>query len=621
MFILGTATIRLMGAIGWYVRRLSVMRPSEVFGHLRKAVFRVRDSSEYLVSSSAGEPRPIAYPSPPEKRLLSARYCESIVEEADDLISGKWVLFRDISLHVDSPPQWQKDYLSREDIFDNRPFRYLNHRTLKDADIKVVWDLNRWTQIVRIAQAAYVTEEPHYGETVTRWLEDWVEVNPPFRGWNWTSALESAIRLINFAWIEALLENRIDEALRDAIVMPHSRYTWRHRSSGSSANNHRLGELAGLIVAKCRWQNSEKGTPKIEELKALFEREILSQFSEDGGNKEQAFHYHLFSFEFIIHAYFSLLSLGIEFRPEVLERIRSTASFIVNMQSPDMRWDFGDSDDAVLVPFGDQIPTSLHTWSDWLERLPGSDGPTQWLGTEPFSVSKKGDGWYVAEQSGYAVFRDDDWFVRLDGSPLGYLSIAAHAHLDAMHASFWFRSHALIVDPGTGTYFFDSQTRQRLADETAHNGPVVGTIPMADRRGVFLWLDHHPTPTIWQGEDRDVFVQSDHHEVSRRRRIRPTEDGWVVEDVVQSTVLSPVSISWHFAPEVGVEQVNAHTFRLTCYEAVLWLRVDSSWKKVSLDASSLVSPSFRVLTTGSAINLVGESNGPRPYVTVLEKQG
>jgi hypothetical protein len=521
---------------------------------------------------------------------------------------------------VDSPPQWQKDYLSGEDIYDDRPFRHLNHRILKDADIKVVWDLNRWTQLVRIAQAAYVTGRHEYVEKVTRWIEDWVDVNPPFRGWNWTSALESAIRLIHFAWIEALLQNRLDPSLRDAVVTPHLRHTWRHRSFGSSANNHWLGELASLIVARCRWRISEKGIPSVEELKALFESEVLSQFAEDGGNKEQAFHYHLFSFEFVIHVYFSLLSLGIEFQPEVVDRIRSAGSFVVNVQSPDKRWDYGDSDDAVLVPFGDQIPTSLHTWTDWLERCPDSTNPTLWLGPTPFEVSKQGDGWFLAEQSGYAVFRDDDWFVRLDGSPLGYLSIAAHAHLDAMHVSFWFRSRPLIVDPGTGTYFGDSKTRERLVDETAHNGPVVVTVPLADRHGAFLWLDHHPAPSIRLDENLEVSVQSDHHGVSRHRRMRPAEDGWVIEDDVRAPEPTRVSITWSFAPEVVVERLNAHAFELTCCENKFLFRVDSAWQQVDLDLSSLVSPSFRVLCDGPAIHLLGRSNGPRPFVTVLERQ-
>jgi hypothetical protein len=112
----------------------------------------------------------------------------------------------------------------------------------------------------------------------------------------------------------------------------------------------------------------------------------------------------------------------------------------------------------------------------------------------------------------------------------------------------------------------------------------------------------------------------DHHDVSRTRRVRPTEDGWVVEDVVQSPKPVGVSITWSFAPEVNVEQTGDLEFRLTCGEAVLWLRVDSVWNSVKLVYSSQVSPSFRVLTFGSAIKLVGESNGSRPYVTVLERQ-
>ena len=403
-----------MSALDWYVRRLLAMRPAEVIAHLRKAVYRNGDSFKYRRKDYVIEICNEAYPDPPKKDSIAESYCRATVKEADELMAGKWTLFRDLALDVDSPPLWQKDYLSGKNIFDNRPFKFLNHRKLKGADIKVVWDLNRWSQLVRIAQAAYVTGEECYVETVKRWLEYWVEVNPPFRGWNWTSALESAIRLIQFAWIESLLEDRIDVTIRDAIAIPHVRYTWRHRSSGSSANNHWLGELAGLIVAGCRWKTSANESPGVEELKVLFEREIIAQFAEDGGNKEQAFHYHIFSFEFVIHAYCSLLSVGLQFRPDVLKRIESAASFIVNFQSPDRIWEYGDSDDAVLVPFGESIPSSSQSWCDWLQQENGVGGPAQWLGTSHFSIPKIKNGWLLAEKSGYAVFRDESWFVRVD---------------------------------------------------------------------------------------------------------------------------------------------------------------------------------------------------------------
>jgi hypothetical protein len=609
-----------MGRSDWYRRRLLAMTPTEVFAHIRKAVFRARDSSESLEFPSINEPRAGAYPFLLERPCFSSEYRQSIVSEADDLLAGKWILFREISLQVDTPPKWHKDYLSDEEIFETRPFGSLNHRNLNNADIKVIWDLNRWTQLVRIAQAEYLTEKGHYGDTVTRWLEDWIEVNPPFRGWNWTSSLESAIRLIQFAWIEALLENRIQPDLRDAIVTPHLHYTWRHRSFGSSANNHWLGELAGLIVANTRWGIPMRRVPNIEILKERFETEILRQFSEDGGNKEQAFHYHLFAFEFIIHVYYALQNSGLEIRPDVVDRIRAAASFIVNLQSPDLRWDYGDSDDAVLVPLGENIPTSLHRWKNWLEGQAEPNGLSSWLGSSPFSIHTKKQGWYLAEHSGYAAFSDDDWFVRLDGSPLGYLSIAAHGHLDALHVSVWYRSKALIVDPGTGAYFFDPDIRQKLADQAAHNGPFDPFSRDASRRGVFMWSDHHPRPSLWLGSNADASAQFDHRGISRRRSMGLTEGGWTIEDEVRSARATEIATTWIFAPDVKVEQMDSQTFKLMSGEAVLWFGVDSSWERVRLGPPSMVSPSFRVLDSGPAIFLVGESNRPRPYVTFVGRK-
>ena len=160
-----------------------------------------------------------------------------------------------------------------------------------------------------------------------------------------------------------------------------------------------------------------------------------------------------------------------------------------------------------------------------------------------------------------------------------------------------------------------------VADPGAHNGPFDPSLRLARRHGVFMWSDHHPAPSIWLGQDQDVSVQSDHREVSRRRRVRPTENGWIIEDQVRSSETTTVSVNWTFAPEVRVEQVSPRTFKLTCCDAVLWFKVDCSWEKVLLDTSTLVSPSFRVFDVGSSIRLDGVSNGPRPYVTHLERQG
>src|SRR5207249_10139177 len=96
-----------------------------------------------------------------------------------------------------------KDLATSESAFK------LNHRDLPGgADIKLIWELSRWYHLVRLAQAAYVLGDELAGKTCVRWLEDWVAHNPSYRGWNWTSALESGMRLIQFTWIDALLNGQ-----------------------------------------------------------------------------------------------------------------------------------------------------------------------------------------------------------------------------------------------------------------------------------------------------------------------------------------------------------------------------------------------------------------------------
>ena len=607
----------LIRTLTWYFRRLSAMELTEVFGHLRRNWASMRDSARGTRVFAVDEPPRGAYPGVRLTRDIPGVDIARILEEADEIIAGRVTLFQEIRLSIDSPPKWQRDYLSGCDISDRRPFRFLNHRHIVSADIKVIWDLNRWSQLVRLAQACFLSEKREYGDTVIRWLEDWLRENPPFRGWNWTSALEAAIRLIHFAWIEALLGDRIHGDLRNAIVSSHARYTWRFRSFGSSANNHWLGEIAALIVAACRWRLAERDLPNLDVLRDLLEDEILLQFAGDGGSREQAFHYHIFALELVLHAYFSLLSVGVPLRSDVVERIESAVSFAVNFRSPGLGWDFGDSDNAVLVPIGDRVPFSGQRLIDWLARGSSSEARDPWLGSPPFSVCGRNRGWFIAEESGYAVSEDDEWFVRVDGSPLGYLSIAAHGHLDALHSSFWFRGRALIVDPGTGAYHFDEDARERLAGERSHNGPVVEGYPLAKRKGVFMWAGHHPPPSLELGRDDDAIVEIEQRHAVRTRRLRRRDKGWVIEDRVQTPRTARVSVTWIFEPGIRVEEIERGTFRLDSGDGVLCFRVDRAWEQIRLE-TALVSPSFRVLAYGAAINLVGLSNGPRPYVTILD---
>ena len=108
----------------------------------------------------------------------------------------------------------------------------------------------------------------------------------------------------------------------------------------------------------------------------------------------------------------------------------------------------------------------------------------------------RSENWRLLPDSGYAVYASQDWTLRWDLSPLGYLSTAAHGHLDALHLSIWYRGVAFVIDPGTGAYYADAAVRARLASWEAHNGPHPGGASFPKRLGTFLWGEPHATPLV-----------------------------------------------------------------------------------------------------------------------------
>jgi hypothetical protein len=395
----------------------------------------------------------------------------------------------------------------------------LNHRSLSGgADIKLIWELSRWHSLVRLAMAACVLNRERAALKCIQWLEDWVEKNPPYQGWNWTSALEVGMRLIQFTWIDALLSDAAartaksalraaDEsvptrlsALRQKILGPHARYVWRHRSFGSSANNHLLGELTGLIVAIGRHPALTRWTAPLDKLQYLWQRQVLAQFADDGGNKEQALNYHLFSWEFCWQARSALVAAGRNLAPAVEQRLSLAAEFFGIVQVETDAWDYGDSDNAFVTPFS---PTHGRRRQNGATGCAASRKATQSrIGGEPpawaprTSKLAEASGGIVCPNSQIVIERWNSWVLRFDVSPLGYLKTAAHGHLDALHISVWYRGVAIVVDPGTGVYYPDPALRAYLASWPAHNGPHPAGVEFPKRLGPFLWSNHHAVPKL-----------------------------------------------------------------------------------------------------------------------------
>ncbi|WP_461524221.1 heparinase II/III domain-containing protein [Prosthecobacter sp.] len=595
-------------SLGWYMQRLRAMSVSEIGRRVAERLGRRSEmASLRRISRSPWDGTFTDVPKLPWRDRVPPELRKQLTADAEKLIRGEWELFGWKTVEVGAPPCWHRDATLGVVIDPDIPARKLDHRHLEhDADARAIWEINRWSEMTRMAMHSALNGDVHAIRVSQLWLEDWCDRNPPGLGINWTSPLEAGLRLMNFCWFDALVRGcndpelaRRQDELTARIVPTHAWWIWHHRSFGSSANNHLIGELSALVLAIARWPSLSRMIRPVQHVVNLLEHEILQQFATDGGNKEQALHYHLFAWEMCWHA--GMAAGG--FKPEVQRRLTLAAQYFVDViESPEC-WDFGDSDDAQVLPLPLKRTNAAAEFRGWL--LNRADGAVLrfWLGEPPKGVkAAMRSKWLTHEQSGQAIWRDARWTVRADASPLGLGSMAAHGHLDALHVSLWFEQHALIIDPGTGAYYSNPALRARLASWNAHNGPVPVIGRSSPRRmGAFLWAQHHDRPGLEISDDLCIMnFSADGCRI--KRAVHVMQD--YVEICDDVGLEKAHVVTWQLAPGWRVEQERKNGF--VCHHADsipvhATLNGDAieQWEIMEREAS----PHFRELVTSPAVRI------------------
>ncbi len=539
-------------SVSWYWHRLRAMDGSEIAGRIAEKTRALgeRKSRAQLDGFRLGPVSPETARLLPDPTTAPESLRKGLAEKAAAIRSGRWKLFGWKEVLMQDPPRWDWDALHDRIAPLQNLAAGLDHRRLASgADPRSVWEINRWSEIVVLAQNAWLNGRLEDARTVQRWLADWAEKNRCGQGINWTSALEAGLRLINFTWIDELLrfhpdENvrRVQEQLAARIVPEHVWWVWRHRSFGSSANNHLLGELAGLVVATRRWPCLMHLSCCAEKAWQQMQQQVAAQFAEDGGNLEQALHYHLFAWEM---AWQTRRAMG-GGTPEFVDVMTRAAAYFAAMAHPDEPWEFGDSDDAEITPLTLDRSRAVAEWQSWFNRCEEGQSLSFWLGHPPALPELKEDEWCLFPNSGQAVKRAGPWMARFDASPLGFGKMAAHGHLDALHVSLWRGDKAVFVDPGTGAYYSDPELRARLAGWQAHNGPVPeGGRHAPARMGPFLWTQHHVPPRL-RIEDGDATACFACDGPFVKRQVRLEAERVEVLDSVCNN--QPHQITWTLSP-------------------------------------------------------------------------
>jgi Heparinase II/III-like protein/Heparinase II/III N-terminus len=584
--------------LGWYARRLSKMSPAEMGWRVRDRVLKSSWAGRQVRASdpvtgpagaaahefTAGLPRGTAMLVPDDAR-------KAVIGAAERLMRGEWDVLGVIRTDLEGPDWFRDPVTGRRSDPDRYAFRIDPRSEAQTGNIKQVWEISRLQHLTLLATAWYLTEDERYARRVADHLMSWWRQNPFLSGVHWTSGIEVGIRLISFAWIRRLLDGwpgapelfeRNGLALRQ--IQWHQQYLARFRSRGSSANNHVIAEAAGQLVASCAFPWFARSPRWRRDAARLLERELARNTFLSGIDRELATDYQCFVALLGMLAAADASAAGQPLSDDTWARLCAMTDSGVAILDAALRPPRqGDGDDGrailldapaenqwmSLLGVGDALFGRLAWWprtvADASSVLVGAlaGAPRMVPGRPPQRPSRFDD-------AGIAIYRTEagvhpEIWCRCDGGPHGFLSIAAHAHADALSVEVRYGGIDILADPGTYCYHSEPEWRSYFRSTIAHNTAEIGGRSQSVEGGPFLWRRQARTWEVY-GSGKDFTWTAEHDgyfalrpRARHRRSVRFDPAGQEIEitDVIHGAG-HDIRLAFHLGPQVEAELVDNH---------------------------------------------------------------
>ncbi|MEI7889825.1 MAG: heparinase II/III family protein, partial [Actinomycetes bacterium] len=546
-----------------------VVVPRSAFVSIRDLPIRLPDgdSPSDIADASTGRLRAVAE--------------EAMAHRTDLLAAG--------GAPLGNPIKWHEDPKTG-DAWDPERF-YLDvvvTRKEDGSDAKMPWEISRSHQILALARAARLFEEPRYAAEVESQLIGWIEANPPGQGINWVNAMEISIRSINWVWALGTLpanmklskdnEQRVAESLRF-----HAGHIASNlEGSPLVRGNHYLAYRVGQFVLAWALRGDPLSPVWERDSRKALEREIVKQVHEDGLNFEASTAYHGLALELFLLAWIVGEWSGQPFSDGYRKRLEAMVGASLAITRPDGLIPlFGDNDSARLLPF-DEDRTPTHNQLLWVASgvlgtpapaLGDPDPEVAWTAgmsaweracsTErdkpaPSSAFPEGGIWTLSNGPGWAAIRCGD---------VGQGGTGGHAHNDALSFEYSVGSEPVVVDPGTFVYTADPDARNLFRSTRVHStvsvdGQEINPIAPAQlfQLRQVAWprcTEYSPggDEATWSGF-HDGWLRLE-QEAIHTRTLRIKADGSLhVTDRIDGTGRALIEASLPLAPGIAVSQTD-----------------------------------------------------------------
>lgn len=590
-----------MKKITWYLNRLKAMNMGEICWRFQQKNLQKQERRKYYK-----ENLPVyEFELPDELKNLNAQVDRISINWNNE----KFTVFKEQNLFgVYSYNKYKRAWdagFQTENVWPTDQCSYdISISQREDiGDIRTNWELNRHYQFAGMAKSFYVTGDFSILEELQELFYDWNNKNHFLCGVEWTSAMEIAIRVnswiytycfLNKAFEKYNLENNkiLKDISRGIIVMAD--YIVKHRAKYSSANNHLIVEMyavgmSGIFFDYKPWEKLAFN---------ILTEELPRQNYADGVNKEMSLHYQ----SFVMEAY-GLLTLEMKHNhikiPQIWEE------YLLNMS--EFMCDccgeygetvvFGDNDEGkildlsgehfdhyryVLDLMGSVLPKRYSKMENIHENL-------CWIleGDSQDSVLQK-PCYYSPEvkcykEGGYTLWRSKNnrVLIGIDHADLGFGSLAAHGHADALSFQMFIEGTPVFVDPGTYNYHVPKKTRDEFRATKNHNTVCVDNQNQAEILGPFLWGKRYKISNVeFDNESEKKCIMTAELQnssyVHRRKFAYNKANQLIIEDVVQGGQDIHLALMCDFKAKIEVNQ------------SVVTVRIGDKVVKINFDEASKI---------------------------------
>lgn len=490
-----------MADVAWLVKRLKAMSISEVKWRVSQKVLQKNEEGKYK-SHKVAVTETLS-----NKRLQNVHLKEGRMHINWD--NNNFSLCTVIPLlggydYESYKSQWNAGFQTQNEWPDK--FSYsLEYKQRDDiGDARTNWELNRHFQFALLAKNYYASGDKKFLLEFESLFNDWNQKNPFLWGISWTSVMEVAIRCSNwcYAWCflkKAGASDKLIVQLQTGILNMTD-YIAKHYSRYSSANNHLIVEAfaIGQTGILCDYK------PWIDLAVAILTRELSLQNYSDGVNKELSLHYQSFYME----------AMGLMMRLVVKNQIPVPKNWKLMLEKmcsyvADCMGDYGE-----MVVFGDDDEGKILDLQGDFNHYQYVLGLFSFLLDEQYvnlqKVRNENLNWlFAAEERNMALSkslyqvpldacykcggntilrsRNHRILIGIDHAALGFGSIAAHGHADALSFQMYVKGQPVFIDPGTYIYHCDIESRNAYRKTENHNTVCINGRDQSEMLGAFLW--------------------------------------------------------------------------------------------------------------------------------------